>query len=110
MYERRSEPLLPQKLFIRRLLKHSALALLIILVSLGIGMIGYHFIESLNWVDALLNASMILGGMGPVNELHSNSGKIFASICFVFRNCLFGHHRDYICTGSTSLFTSFAFG
>jgi hypothetical protein len=89
MYEHRSEPLLPQKLFIRRLFKHSALALLIILVSLGIGMLGYHFIERLSWVDALLNASMILGGMGPVNELHSNSGKIFASIYALYSGIAF---------------------
>jgi len=89
MYETRSEPLLPQKLFFRRLFKHSALALLIILVSLGFGMIGYHFIESLSWVDAILNASMILGGMGPVNELHSNSGKIFASIYALYSGIAF---------------------
>ena len=89
MYEHRSEPLLPRKLFFRRLFKHSAWALLIILISLGIGMAGYHFIERLSWVDALLNASMILGGMGPVNELHSNSGKIFASIYALYSGIAF---------------------
>jgi hypothetical protein len=47
--------------------------------SLGIGMAGYHFLESLSWLDSLLNASMILGGMGPVNPLQTAAGKIFAS-------------------------------
>ena len=89
MYEHRSDPLLPRKLFFRRLFKHSVWALLIILISLGIGMAGYHFIEKLSWVDALLNASMILGGMGPVNELHSNSGKIFASIYALYSGIAF---------------------
>jgi len=51
----------------------------IILFSLGIGMIGYHYYESLSWIDSLLNASMILGGMGPVNPLQTNAGKLFAS-------------------------------
>ena len=47
--------------------------------SLLIGMVGYHFLESLSWIDSLLNASMILGGMGPVNPLQTDAGKIFAS-------------------------------
>jgi len=51
----------------------------IILFSLAIGILGYHFLESLSWTDSLLNASMILGGMGPVNELHTSAGKIFAA-------------------------------
>jgi hypothetical protein len=46
---------------------------------LGIGMLGYHLIESMSWVDSLLNASMILGGMGPVTPLQTDAGKIFAS-------------------------------
>ena len=89
MYEHSSEPLLPKKLFFRRLFKHSAWALLIILISLGIGMLGYHFIEGLSWVDAILNASMILGGMGPVSELHTNSGKIFASLYALYSGIAF---------------------
>jgi len=89
MYEHRSEPLLPQKLFFRRLFKHSVWALLIILISLGFGMAGYHFIERLSWVDAILNAAMILGGMGPVSELHTNSGKIFASLYALYSGIAF---------------------
>jgi len=51
----------------------------IIAGSLGIGILGYRFLEHFNWIDALLNASMILGGMGPVGELKTTAGKIFAS-------------------------------
>jgi hypothetical protein len=51
----------------------------IILFSLVIGILGYHYLESLSWIDSLLNASMILGGMGPVNGLQTTAGKIFAS-------------------------------
>ena len=56
------------------------MALGVILISLGAGVLGYHFIAGLAWVDALLDASMILGGMGPVNPLESNAAKVFASI------------------------------
>jgi hypothetical protein len=52
----------------------------ILFISLGIGVLGYHLIENMSWVDSLLNASMILGGMGPVTPLQTNAGKIFASI------------------------------
>ncbi len=89
MYEHKSEPLLPQKLFFRRILIHSVLAFLIILISLAIGIIGYHYLEGLSWMDATLNASMILGGMGPVNGLKTNSGKIFASIYALFSGIAF---------------------
>lgn len=47
-------------------------------------MLGYHFLESLSWIDALLNASMILGGMGPVTPLQTNAGKIFASFYAIY--------------------------
>jgi len=62
--------------------------MLFMLGSLLLGVCGYHFTEDMPWIDALLNASMILGGMGPVGELHSVSGKLFASFyslysCFV---------------------------
>ena len=49
-------------------------------VSLAVGICGYHFLGGLQWIDSLLNASMILGGMGPVDTIKSNAGKIFASV------------------------------
>ena len=79
MFEHRSQPLASSIEFRRRMLLYGMVTAIMILFSLAIGMLGYHYFESLPWIDALLNASMILGGMGPVNPLQTNSGKIFAS-------------------------------
>jgi hypothetical protein len=57
----------------------SLVAGIVLAGSLALGVFGYHFIEGLPWIDALLNASMILGGMGPVDPLRSTGGKLFAS-------------------------------
>ncbi|HEY2986385.1 MAG TPA: hypothetical protein VGL11_01590 [Candidatus Binatia bacterium] len=80
MYERRGDRLLPRGAFLRRLGRHATVALALVAGSLAVGIMGYHFLEHLDWIDALLNAAMILGGMGPVNEIHTAAGKIFASI------------------------------
>src|SRR5689334_4353396 len=69
MYESRSKPLLSRIEFFFRVLRHSLFAGGLALLALGIGILGYHIFEGLPWIDALLNASMILGGMGPVNPL-----------------------------------------
>jgi hypothetical protein len=79
VFEHRSEPLATPAEFRRRMLQYGTITAIMILSSLVIGMLGYHFFESLSWVDSLLNASMILGGMGPVDALKTTSGKIFAS-------------------------------
>ncbi|MGZ9165185.1 MAG: hypothetical protein ACXW4U_08420 [Anaerolineales bacterium] len=79
MFEHHKQPLASRPDFTRRILRFGLLTAGIILFSLGIGMLGYHYLESLSWIDSLLNASMILGGMGPVNELRTNAGKVFAS-------------------------------
>lgn len=55
-----------------------------IALGLAVGIAGYHFIAGFNWVDSMLEASMILGGMGPVKELHDDTSKIFASIYALF--------------------------
>lgn len=78
-FERRHDPLLPRPLFLRRMARWSMFAGLVLAGSLTLGVCGYHFIEGLPWIDALLNASMILGGMGPVDPLKSMAGKLFAS-------------------------------
>lgn len=80
MYEHRKAPLLSRAAFLRRLSRHASVALAIIAGSLAIGILGYHFLEGMDWIDALLNAAMILGGMGPVNELHTATGKVFAAL------------------------------
>lgn len=79
MFEHRHEPLLSRSEFYRRVVLYGAFAGGIIGVSLLIGVLGYHFIEGMAWIDSLLNASMLLGGMGPVGEMHTNGGKLFAS-------------------------------
>jgi hypothetical protein len=87
--EHHTQPLLPRALFYRRLLSYAFIAFLLILFALGIGVLGYRYFEGLSWLDALLNASMILGGMGPVNELHTNGGKLFASFYALFSGIAF---------------------
>jgi hypothetical protein len=89
MFEHKKQPLLPRHKYIRRVTKYGLFALGIILFSLLIGILGYHILEGLSWIDSLLNASMILGGMGPVDELHTNAGKIFASGYAIFSGVVF---------------------
>jgi hypothetical protein len=89
MYEHKTQPLLSRKLFFVRLLKHFVLSFLLFFVSLAIGVLGYRIFEGLPWLDALLNASMILGGMGPVNQLTTVSGKLFASFYALFSGIIF---------------------
>ncbi len=89
MYEHRSQPLLPLSRFARRMLRHAAAALVFLLVSLGIGVAGYHFTAGLPFLDSVLNASMILGGMGPVDALHTAGAKIFASFYSLFSGVAF---------------------
>jgi hypothetical protein len=89
MYERRHEPLISTSAFLFRLLLHASAALGVILGSLLIGILGYRTFEGLSWVDALLNASMILGGMGPVTELHTTAGKLFASFYALYSGVVF---------------------
>jgi len=89
MYEHRSHPLLSRAKFARRVFRHLLLALLAIGVALGIGIIGYHCIGGLSWIDSVLNASMILGGMGPVDPLHSSAAKLFASFYALFSGLAF---------------------
>jgi hypothetical protein len=89
MYESRHQPLLPRARFVHRLLAHLSAALALLAVSLGAGMIGYALIENLSWVDAFLNAAMLLGGMGPVNTPHSEAGKIFAGVYALYAGLVF---------------------
>ena len=79
-YERLTEPVAPRSVYYARLRRSVAAGGALVLVSLGIGAIGYHGFEGLAWIDAFLNASMILGGMGPVDALHTTGGKLFATV------------------------------
>ena len=80
LFERRREKLLPFRLFLWRVVRFTTLAAAIVVVSLAVGICGYHYLGGLRWIDSMLNASMILGGMGPVDTIKSNAEKIFASI------------------------------
>lgn len=89
MFEHRTDPLLPPHRFLWRVVWFVALSALAIGVALGIGVVGYHFFGGLRWIDALLNASMILGGMGPVDPITTPAGKLFASAYALFSGLLF---------------------
>jgi len=89
MFEHRSQPLLPRRQFYARMARSAAVALLVIAVALGIGMVGYRAFESMSWVDAFVNAAMILSGMGPVSSLQTNGGKIFAGCYALFSGLAF---------------------
>lgn len=83
-FERRTDPLLPRPKFFRRLARSVSWGLGLITISLAIGMLGYHTLEHLSWIDSFLNAAMILSGMGPVAELHSSGAKLFAGIYAIY--------------------------
>jgi hypothetical protein len=88
-FERVSQPLVSRRQFLGRLLGHLALAIGLLLASLGLGVAGYHYFVGLSWLDALLNAAMILGGMGPVDQVGSEGGKVFASVYALFAGIIF---------------------
>lgn len=87
--EHRTQPPLSSAAFLRRVVRYAFGASLIVSLALGIGMVGYHGFEHLSWLDSFLNAAMILGGMGPVNELHSDAGKFFAGCYALFSGLVF---------------------
>jgi len=84
MYEHHTKPLLPRPVFYRRIAMNFAIGAVVIFVSLSGGMLGYHHFENMSWVDAFVNASMILSGMGPVSNLQTDAGKIFAGCYALF--------------------------
>lgn len=89
MYESRHQPPVPRAVFLRRLAGNTGVAGGLIVVSLAAGMLGYAGFEGLGWVDAFLNASMLLGGMGPVNLPVTTGGKIFAGCYALYAGLVF---------------------
>lgn len=87
-FERRYQPLLPRREFLFRYVRWGAAAATILIGSLTIGVLGYHFLDGIPWIDSLLNASMILGGMGPVDTLKNNAAKLFASFYALYSGLL----------------------
>lgn len=88
MYESRSQSPLPRALFVRRAVLHFSIAAGLLAGSLGLGMAGYMYFESLPWRDAFLNAAMLLGGMGPVDAPKTNGGKVFAGLYALYAGLL----------------------
>ena len=84
MYEHRKQALLPRREFFRRLGWSLATGIALIVFSLAIGMAGYHGLGGQSWIDAFLNASMILSGMGPVAPLEGNAIKLFAGCYAIY--------------------------
>jgi len=89
MFEHHTEPLLPPHRFLLRAAGFLLLSATLVAAALGVGVLGYHYFGGLNWIDSLLNASMILGGMGPVDPIASHAGKLFASFYALFSGLLF---------------------
>ena len=80
MFEHRKEPVISRSKFLLRVIHSGTVATALITGSLALGMLGYHITEKLNCIDAFLNASMLLGGMGPVNTPMTFDGKLFAGL------------------------------
>ncbi|WP_143305231.1 hypothetical protein [Chitinophaga vietnamensis] len=89
MLEHKSQALPSRRSFAKRLLKYGRYALGLIVLSMLIGTMGYHFLAGLNWIDAYLNAAMILTGMGPVNPMTSNAAKIFSGLYALYSGVMF---------------------
>ena len=89
MYESRKQPLVSRAKFARRVLGHLAVVMLLLIASLASGMLGYVYFEHLSWMDAFLNAAMLLGGMGPVNAPVTESGKLFAGLYALYAGLFF---------------------
>ena len=84
MFEHRKEKLLPRREFVHRLGWSIAAGCGLILFSLTLGMLGYHYLAALSWIDAFVDASMILSGMGPLAPLPNDGAKLFAGIYAIY--------------------------
>jgi hypothetical protein len=84
MFEQRHQRLLPRREFIRRLGWSVALGAALILFSLSLGVSGYHYLCGLAWIDAFLDAAMILSGMGPLSPITTTTGKLFAGCYAIY--------------------------
>jgi len=96
-YEHFTQPLAPRKIWRQRVIKSLGFAGVMIGVALALGVIGYHYLGALPWVDAILESAMILGGMGPVATMHSDTVKLFASFYALF--------SGFVLLSSFSVFT-----
>ena len=89
MFEHRREAIISQREYLQRQFHSVLIACIIVLVALVPGLAGYHWLEGLPWVDSLLNASMILASMGPMDHPQTQAGKLFASGYALFLGIVF---------------------
>ena len=89
MYEHRQQPLLPRRAFYSRLAHSGLIVAAIVAFSLFMGSAGYHYLDELPWIDAMLNASMILAGMGPVDPVKTTAAKLFATFYALYSGIAF---------------------
>lgn len=89
MFEQRREDLLSRSAFLLRMGRSFGITLLVVGFSLAIGSAGYHYFEDIGWVDSMLNAAMILTGMGPVDQMQTTGGKLFAMLYALYSGLAF---------------------
>jgi hypothetical protein len=89
MYEQHTEKLIPTRQFVRRVARHGGLAATVMLLSLGMGILGFRFLADQDWLDAYLNSAMLLSGMGPVGDFKGTSGKVFAGLYALYAGIVF---------------------
>lgn len=88
-FEGRLELPLSRRAFLSRMIRFGFIAIGVVVGSLLVGILGYRWAEGMSWLDAYLNAAMILGGMGPVDPLHTTAGKLFAGAYSLFSGIIF---------------------
>ena len=88
-FERKSDNVLPRKKFIRRIVIFAFIAIMLEVVTILIGSVGFHIIEGMNWLNSSLNAAMIVSGNGPPIEAQSQGGKVFQIIYSMFGVVMF---------------------
>ncbi len=88
-FEHRKQPLLPRRVFVRRLFYAAALSAVLLAIWTVVGMVGYHVLGDLGWVDSFLNSAMIVGGMGPVDVLKTDNAKVFAGLYAILSGVIF---------------------
>ena len=89
MYEKKKQRPIPRARFVRRLIGHLLIAVGLLVISLAMGISGYMYFEHLPWRNAFLNAAMLLGGMGPVDPVQTNAGKLFAGFYALYAGLVF---------------------
>ncbi|QEL15703.1 hypothetical protein [Limnoglobus roseus] len=88
-FENKSDPIATRAVFFRRLGRNFLVMCGFIAFSLTVGTLGYHYVGGVEWVDGLLNAAMILTGMGPVDPMKTTAGKLFATFYALYSGIAF---------------------